>query len=194
MFIVERDNFSLSCTHPGLRFPSAWSPESWDLEVLLLRSSIKEISQRHPPSWTRQGVWQSSRVKGRNCQGGKQFIVCLYNGRPGEGLDGLRFRRYYEKVSTGTSQIQPRSLTPTSAAASYLSIRVYHQQLIQWKGEEEQIPSVEWIWILNDRQLVPIMTHLQPCLGGRRLESFLWPTLVTCWAYDRDGLLIFTWS
>ena len=22
MFIVERDNFSLSCLHPGLRFPS----------------------------------------------------------------------------------------------------------------------------------------------------------------------------
>ena len=33
MFIVESDNFSLSLIHPGLRFPSAWSPvqslETW---------------------------------------------------------------------------------------------------------------------------------------------------------------------
>ena len=48
---------------------------------------------------------------------GEQVIVCLYNWKPEEGLDGLRFRRYCEKVSTGTSQIQPQSLSPTSAAA-----------------------------------------------------------------------------
>ena len=46
--------------------------------------------------------------------------------KPEEGLDGLRFRCYCEKVSTGTSQIQPQSLPPTSAAASYHSMRVYH--------------------------------------------------------------------
>ena len=36
MFIVESDNFSLSCIHPGLRFPSALSPESWNLEVFIV--------------------------------------------------------------------------------------------------------------------------------------------------------------
>ena len=35
---------------------------------------------------------------------GEQVIVCLYNGDPEEELDGLRFRRYYLKVSTGTSR------------------------------------------------------------------------------------------
>lgn len=54
---------------------------------------------------------------------GEQVIVCLYNWKPEEGLDGLRFRRYCEKVSTGTFQIQPQSLPPTSAAASYQSMR-----------------------------------------------------------------------
>ena len=34
---------------------------------------------------------------------GEQVIVCLYNWKPEEGLDGLRFRRYCEKVSTDTS-------------------------------------------------------------------------------------------
>ena len=43
---------------------------------------------------------------------GEQVLVCLYNGKPEEGLDGLRFRCYCEKVSTGTSQIQPQSLPP----------------------------------------------------------------------------------
>ena len=93
---------------------------------------------------------------------GEQLIVCLYNWKPEEGLDGLRLRRYCEKVSTGTSQIQPQSLAPTFAAVSYHSMRVYHQ-FIQWKGKEKQVTAEEWGWRLNDDgQLVPIMTQLQP--------------------------------
>lgn len=91
---------------------------------------------------------------------GEQVIVCLYNWKPEEGLDGLRFRRYCEMVSTSTFQIQPQSLPPTSAAASYHSMRVYHQ-FIQWKGKEKQVTAEERGWRLNDDgQLVPIMTQL----------------------------------
>ena len=100
---------------------------------------------------------------------GEQVIVCLYNGEPEEELDGLRFRRYYQKVSTGTSQIQPQSLPPTSAPASYHSMRVYPQQRIQWKGEE-QVAAEEWGWRLNDGQQVPIMTHAHP-VGTRRFVA-----------------------
>ena len=91
---------------------------------------------------------------------GEQLIVCLYNWKPEEGLDGLRLRRYCEKVSTGISQIQPQRLAPTFAAALYHSMRVYHQ-FIQWKGKEKQVTADEWGWRLNDDgQLVNIMTHL----------------------------------
>ena len=91
---------------------------------------------------------------------GEQLIVCLYNWKPEEGLDELRLRRYCEKVSTGTSQIQPQSLAPTFAAASYHSMRVYHQ-FIQWKGKEKQVTAEEWSSRVNDDgQLVPTMTHL----------------------------------
>ena len=38
MLIMERDNFSLFCIHPRLRFPSAWSPE-----FLTLGSVIVEV-------------------------------------------------------------------------------------------------------------------------------------------------------
>ena len=55
---------------------------------------------------------------------GEKALVCLYNGKPDEGLDSLRYRRYCEKVATNTSRIQPQSLPPTSAAAMYHSLRV----------------------------------------------------------------------
>lgn len=91
---------------------------------------------------------------------GEQLIDCLYNLKPEEGLDGLGLGRYCEKASTGTSQIQSQSLAPTFAAASYHSMRVYHQ-FIQWKGKEKQVTAEEWGWRLNDDgQLVNIRTHL----------------------------------
>ena len=40
---------------------------------------------------------------------GEQVIVCLYNGDPEEELDGLRFRRYYLKVPTGTSRFSHKA-------------------------------------------------------------------------------------
>ena len=39
-------------------------------------------------------------------------------------------------------------------------MRVYHQ-LIQWKGEKQQVPVEERGWRLNDDQLVPIIAYLQ---------------------------------
>ena len=71
----------------------------------------------------------------------------------------------------------PPRFSLKAAAASYDSIRVYHQQLSQWKDEDEQIPAEERGWRLHDGKLVPIMTHLQPCLGGHRFESCFCRTL-----------------
>ena len=56
---------------------------------------------------------------------GEKALVCVYNGKSDEGLDSLRYRRYCEKVATNTSQVQPQSLPPTSAAARYHSLHVY---------------------------------------------------------------------
>ena len=92
----------------------------------------------------------------------------------------------------------PPRFSLKAAAASYDSIRVYHQQLSQWKDEDEQIPAEERGWRLHDGKLVPIMTHLQPCLGGHRFESVFVVRshmLIISFSpgpYDCDGLLIFT--
>ena len=73
---------------------------------------------------------------------GLQALVCLYNGKPAEGLDFLRYARFCEKVATKTSHIQPQTLPPTSAAAKYHSLRVYFQ-IQQWKGSGVEFTPVE---------------------------------------------------
>ena len=64
---------------------------------------------------------------------GEQALVALYNGKPGEKLDSLRYKRFCEKVATSTSFVSPQVLPPTSAAAKYHCLRVYFQ-ILEWKG------------------------------------------------------------
>ena len=58
---------------------------------------------------------------------GEQALVIMYNGKAGELLDNLRYKRFYEKVATNVYHIHPQTLPPTSAAAKYHSLRVYFQ-------------------------------------------------------------------
>lgn len=84
---------------------------------------------------------------------GENALVCLYNGKPGDRLDNLRYRRCCEKLASNSSHIQPQNLPPTSAAAKYHCFRVYHQ-IRQWKGDE--LPVDEWGWKkTGDDQIVP---------------------------------------
>ena len=41
---------------------------------------------------------------------GENTLVSLYEGKPGEKLDGMRYQRYCEKLATNSSQIQPQNL------------------------------------------------------------------------------------
>ena len=52
---------------------------------------------------------------------GENALVLLLNGKPGQRLDELRYRRYQEKLSTKRTRIEPNNLPPTSAAAKYHS-------------------------------------------------------------------------
>ena len=64
---------------------------------------------------------------------GERALVSLYGGATEEGLDVLRYRRFCDKISKGTSHVEPRTLPPTSAAAMYHSLRVYYH-VMYWKG------------------------------------------------------------
>ena len=88
-------------------------------------------------------------------------LVCLYNGNVGEGLDALRYKRFCEKVATGTSHVLPMSLPPTTAAAKYHSLRVYYQ-VQQWRGTAGELLTTEWGWKDSDGGLIPVQTDLPP--------------------------------
>ena len=92
---------------------------------------------------------------------GEKALVCLFNGKADEGLDSLRYRWYCDKVATNTSQVRPQSLSPTSAAAMYHSLCVYHQ-VQAWKGADETMSTEEWGWKACDGLFLPVMTHLPP--------------------------------
>ena len=65
--------------------------------------------------------------------------------------------RFCQKVTTGTSFVQPECLPPTSAAAVYHSLRVYHQ-VQQWRGVA--LRPQDWGWKLVDGSLLPVRTDL----------------------------------
>ena len=92
---------------------------------------------------------------------GEQVLVSMYNGKPGELLDSLRYKRFCEKVATNTSHVQPQSLPPTSAAAKYHSLRVYFQ-IKQWKDSENDLLPIEWGWRESEGGLLPVHTDLAP--------------------------------
>ncbi|CAH3133198.1 unnamed protein product [Porites lobata] len=77
---------------------------------------------------------------------GEKALCCLYGGRPNEGLDVLRYRRFCEKVATSNTTVQVQSLPPTSAAARYHSARVY-LQVQQWMGRGKNLNPEDWGWL-----------------------------------------------
>ena len=58
---------------------------------------------------------------------GEKALVSLFGGKPGVGLNALRHQRYFEKLPSKTSHIEPQNLPPTAAAAQFHSLRVYLQ-------------------------------------------------------------------
>ena len=73
---------------------------------------------------------------------GERALVSLYGGGKEEGLDDLRYRRFCDKISKGTSHVEPRTLPPTSAAATYHSLRVYYYVML-WKGKGDSMKPEE---------------------------------------------------
>ena len=88
-------------------------------------------------------------------------LVSLFGGQPSDGLDALRYKRYFEKLATKSSHIQPQNLPPSSAAARYHSLRVY-LQVKQWQGEGAEMSLEDWGWKFSGDQMLPITTDLPP--------------------------------
>lgn len=106
-------------------------------------------------------VFSREATKEEISSAGEKAIACLYGGRPGEGLDALRYRRFREKVSASTSSVQVHTLPPTAAAASYHSARV-HLQVREWLDKLDNMKAEEWGWDLHDNHYEPRATDLPP--------------------------------
>ncbi|CAC5416125.1 unnamed protein product [Mytilus coruscus] len=88
---------------------------------------------------------------------GQEVLVCLFGGLPYNGLDILRFRKFLNKVSTGTAWVQVHTLPPTSDAARFHSLRVYLQSQT-WIDLKAQ----EYGWFISDNKLLPTKSVLPP--------------------------------
>ena len=90
-------------------------------------TSLKKFCESH--HFRNQAIVfnNTSASKKEVVEAGEKAVVCLYNGKSDETLDCLRYPRYCQKVDTNTSQVQPQNLPPTSATATYHSLRVYFQ-------------------------------------------------------------------
>ena len=94
-------------------------------------------------------------------QAGESALVLIYNGKKGDSLNGLRYKKYCEKVATSLSQVDPKLLPPTAAAASFHSKRVF-LQINQWKDSECDLLPEEWGWTQSETGLHPIATNQPP--------------------------------
>ena len=82
-------------------------------------------------------------------------------------LNNLCLQIFHRKVSSSTACVHPRSLPPTSAAAHYHSLRVYHQVQV-WFGAD--LPAEGWGWVIQGNTMTPVATD-QPPAPSSLLES-----------------------
>ena len=91
---------------------------------------------------------------------GEVSLVCLYSGKEGDNVNGLRYAKFCDKVATNKVHIRPQTLPPVSAAVRYHSMRVY-MQVQQWLGVCN-MKETDWGWMRKDENLVAVMTDLPP--------------------------------
>ena len=92
---------------------------------------------------------------------GKAAFVVMSNGKKSDTLDSLQYKKYCDKVATSLTQVDPKSLPPTSAAAKFPSWRVF-LQVNQWKDPQCYLLAEEWGWVLKDTGLHPVLTDMPP--------------------------------
>ena len=90
---------------------------------------------------------------------GEAAMVSLYKGTAGDTLDKLRLERFQQKIATSVSFVRPENLPPTSSAAKFHSLRVYHQVQV-WKGVTNRDPQTLG-WKAVEGKLVPMQCDME---------------------------------
>ncbi len=103
---------------------------------------------------------------------GEKALVILYGGSEPTTLDELRYTKFCEKVSKSTSQVEPHSLPPTSAAAKHHSLCVFYQ-VNEWKNDCNDMNPEDWGWCKKEERCMPVMIN-QPAAPTELLDVVLW--------------------
>ena len=100
-------------------------------------------------------------------ESGELALVAINNGKNLDSLNLLRFKRHSEKVATSASQVDPKNLLPTSAAAKYHSFQVF-LQVNQWKDTECDMMPKSWGWECTEAGFKLTTTDIAPAPQERR--------------------------
>ncbi|VDI11839.1 Hypothetical predicted protein [Mytilus galloprovincialis] len=92
---------------------------------------------------------------------GEKIFLHLYGGLELESLDLLRYRKFASKVLVGNIYVQVHSLSPTSNAAKFHSLRTFYQSKI-WIQDDVEIHPIDWGWYTSGNKLLPIRSTLPP--------------------------------
>ena len=91
----------------------------------------------------------------------------FYRTKDDISLDKLRLLRFSRKAATNISSVDPKTLPPTSAAATHHTERIYHQ-VQGWLGWH--LDPLSWGWLFKDNMYKPKMT-VQTLAPRKLMES-----------------------
>ena len=92
---------------------------------------------------------------------GEKVLVAIYNGKCTDTLNALRHKKYSDKVVVNMTQVDPKNLPPTFAAAKFHSFHVF-LQINQWKKSDCDVIPESWGWTRTESGLMPILTDQPP--------------------------------
>ena len=95
-------------------------------------------------------------------QAGLQLFVILYGGKQQDSLNGLRYAKFMEMVSSSKTSIDPQKLPPTERTAYFHCLRVYLHVII-WSnlsGSEFTLDPKQWGWKVYRSVYMPITTDM----------------------------------
>ena len=77
---------------------------------------------------------------------GEQALVCLYNGKPGESLDALRYARFQEKVARSSKYVEAKNLPPTCCSNEIPHPSSFFSKWSCGEGNPGNLKPTEWGW------------------------------------------------
>ena len=117
-----------------LLFIHAWS--GCDTTSAIFNQGMAAMLRKLEKSEEVQGISRlfngNNVTQERVAEAGLKLFVLMYQGKPEDSLNLLRYARYMHLISDSVSKIKPEIFPPTERAAHFHCLRVY-LQVTQWK-------------------------------------------------------------